>query len=124
LKKNKDASYKPINVTEDELNNYIEKLPITHYCHCCRKRNLYQKYRNTIKKQKNFYFTKSSAEYNINHIEKHKLKLFEDFQDLFKIKFSSKMDEKEIKIEKKEEKEIKTKKEEKQKKTERREKVS
>jgi len=52
LKKNKDASYKPINVTEDELNNYIEKLPITHYCHCCRKRNLYQKYRNTIKKQK------------------------------------------------------------------------
>jgi len=52
LKKNKDASYKPINVTEDELNNYIEKLPITHYCHCCRKRNLYQKYRNTIKKTK------------------------------------------------------------------------
>jgi len=50
LKKNNE--HKPSDLKEEELKNCIDKLPITHYCHCCKKNNLYHKYRNKIKKEK------------------------------------------------------------------------
>jgi len=49
LKKNNE--FKPSHLREEELKAYIDKLPVTHYCHCCRKNNLYHKYRNHIKKK-------------------------------------------------------------------------
>jgi len=107
LKKNNE--HKPSDLKEEELKNCIDKLPITHYCHCCKKNNLYHKYRNKIKKRKNFYLEMSSAKYNINHIEQHKLKLFKAFQNYFQIKLSLKTPE-ELVLESEKQKEKKEKK--------------